>query len=313
MMTGTNHCWVIHDGRAGNRRQAIALAQALGWSYEEKIIELGGPAKWFAPGLAFGSKKSLGSDFRNPPPYVIGCGRQAAFATRLLKCAGSFAIQILDPRLSSHYWDVVIAPTHDKTTGSNVVECLGSLHDINPESLEASRSQTTIFSPSASPRTLVLLGGPSRMASFNEGLVEVMFSHLEYDLAQNGGSLMVCGSRRTPKRLAEKIRQRFSGSGFPVWFDQSDGENFYLQALAYADRIVVTPDSVNMISEACATAAPVFIAQAERASSKMKLFLDDLRKLGRIRKLDRHLNGFLTTPLSTMPDVVDQLQKFMNP
>src|SRR4029079_8660800 len=107
--------------------------------------------------------------------------------------------------------------------------------------------------------------------------------------------------------MAAKIRQRFSESDFPIWFDESDGRNFYRSALASADRIVVMPDSVNMISEACATAVPVFIVQPERATSRMRLFLDELLQAGRVKPFTRELIPFPVTPLNTMPDVVQQL------
>lgn len=315
MTNKADQCWVIHDGAAGNRRQAIALAKALGWSSEEKIVKPRSLSKWFAPRLLPFVKRPFDDAFsdamQNPPAYVIGCGRQAALATRLLKQAGSFAIQILNPRLPSHHWDVVIAPTHDLLEGSNVINTAGSLHEVNSISLARWRNQTSTLATLQSPRNLLLIGGPSRMALFNEGLIEAMLSHLEYALATQGGSLIICGSRRTPAHIAEKIRQRFSDSHFPVWFNDSDGENIYHSALAYADRIILTPDSVNMISEACATGLPVFIAQPERATGRMRLFLNHLQKIGRIKPLSRELIPFQAKALNTMPDVIAQLQRFL--
>lgn len=306
--------WVIHDGGAGNRRQAIALAEALAWAYEERPIKPGMVSKWLSPRLLPWIKQPFGEAFanaaKNPPTYVIGCGRQAALATRILKKNGSFAIQILNPRIDSHHWDVVIAPKHDGVQGDNVIQSVGSLHDVNAASLNQWRSENSALARMNSPLTVVLVGGPSRSVQFNEGLIEVMFSHLEYDLVKYGGSLIICGSRRTPKKTTRDIRQRFTESNFPIWFDDSDGENIYRPALAHADRIVVTPDSVNMISEACATNVPVFIAQPERATGRMKMFIDDLLKKGSIRKLSRDLETYPVTALNTMPEVISQLKKF---
>lgn len=317
MTQKAKNCWVIHDGAAGNRRQAVSLAEALGWDFEEKILQPGMLAKWFAPRLPLFSRQAFGDAFaqaiKNPPMHVIGCGRQAALATRILKQAGSFAIQILSPRTDSHLWDVVIAPSHDQLHGDNVINCTGSLHGVTPARLAQWRSQASALAGMQSPRTAVLVGGPGNMASFNEGLIEVLFSHLEYDLAKNGGSLIICGSRRTPELFAKKIRERFSESNYPVWFDEGDGENIYKAALAHGDRIVVTPDSVNMISEACATALPVYVAQPERARGRMRKFLDQLEKAGRIKKQARELNDYPVTALNTMPDVIEQLKRILKP
>lgn len=312
MHQNAEHCWVIHDGKAGNRRQALALAQALHWPFSEHAVTAKGVSHWFAPHNWPGSQHAFGSDFarglKAPPAFVIGCGREAALASRLLKQAGSFAIQILNPRINNQHWDVVITPRHDQVQGKNIISCLGSLHNVSIESLHQLRSNPSALNDNVAPRTLVLIGGPSRMALFNEGLIEVMFAKLEYHLATQGGSLMVCGSRRTPKLWADKIRARFSETAFPVWFDESDGENFYSQALANTDQIVITPDSVNMISEACATGLPVFIAQPERARGKMIHFLNELVSLGRIQSQTRELASYPVTPLNVMPDVIAQLQ-----
>jgi mitochondrial fission protein ELM1 len=76
-----------------------------------------------------------------------------------------------------------------------------------------------------------------------------------------------------------------------------DGENPYAGALAWADRIVVSPDSVNMVSEACATTAPVFVAEPGRASGRVRRFLDGLEARGRIRAQDAVLAPFDAEPL----------------
>lgn len=315
MPTDATNCWVIHDGAAGNRRQAHALAEALGWAIDEKKIHSRGPANWLAPRSLPWMKHPFGRDFtaamQHPPDYVIGCGRQAALATKLLKQAGSFAIQILNPRLDTRHWDVVIAPAHDAVRGANVIHSVGSLHDVSANALSKWRLHSPLPENLDAPRTAVIIGGTSRMALFNEGLIEVMLSRLEYDLAQHGGSLIICGSRRTPKLIAEKIRRRYADSNFPIWFDDSDGENLYRLSLAHADRIVLTPDSVNMISEACATDLPVFIAQPQRARGRMRVFLNQLEKTGRIKKQARELNDYPVIALNTMPGVIEQLKQML--
>ena len=73
------------------------------------------------------------------------------------------------------------------------------------------------------------------------------------------------------------------------WRDARDGANPYAGLLGHADRIVCTPDSVNMLSEAAATLAPVFVWSAGVASGRLRVFLDALRTRGRIRDLDEAL------------------------
>ncbi len=294
--------WVLHDGAAGNRRQALALADALDLPGNETQLEHNRLARLLAPHVFPGAARLLGDDFsqrlRQPGPQLaIGCGRLAALATRLARGAGHRAVQILDPRLDPAHWDLVVAPEHDGLRGANVIALLGSLHPVDDDWLAGMRSHFASIGDLPGPRTAVLLGGPTRATRFNRGALEVLLAKLEFQLARDGGSLVLCGSRRTPPAWAPLLRARYAADGHRTWFDASDGENPYAGALAWADRIVVSPDSVNMVSEACATAAPVFVAEPDRATGRVHRFLRSLQARGRIRAQQRELDDFSVTPL----------------
>ena len=81
------------------------------------------------------------------------------------------------------------------------------------------------------------------------------------------------------------------------WRDTGDGTNPYAGLLAYADRLVVTPDSVNMLSEAAATYAPVFVWSAACVDHRLRQFLEALRARGHVRDLDATLEPFASEPL----------------
>ena len=206
-------------------------------------------------------------------------------------------MQILDPRLDPTHWDLVIAPEHDGLRGGNVINLIGSLHPVDGAWLDGMRTHFASLGGLPGPRTVVLLGGPTRATRFNRGALEVMLAKLEVQLARDGGSLVICGSRRTPPDWAPLLRARYASEGHRVWFDASDGENPYAGALAWADRILVSPDSVNMVSEACATAAPVFVAEPGRATGRVGRFLRSLEARGRILAQQPGVEDFSATPL----------------
>lgn len=295
-------CWVIHDGAAGNRRQALALAEALGLSVREWALEARGPARWLAPRNFPGSADAFGTGFsgalRNAPPTLaIGCGRVAALATRQARAAGAKAVQILDPRIATRHWDLVIAPEHDRLDAANVITMVGSLNPVDTDWLERARDEFPQLGALPKPRTAVLLGGPTGATGFDRGALDELLDTLEHWLAREGGSVLICGSRRTPAEWAEPIRNRYRSPDHLVWMDPGDGDNPYSGVLAWADRIVVSPDSVNMISEACATAAPVFIAGPERASGRIQEFIQSLLARQRIRPQARDCISFEAAPL----------------
>lgn len=294
--------WTLTDGHAGNRRQAEALAAALDCGpAREWLLEPRLPWSVSAPRTFAGADHAFGPAFMqalmHPPRLAIGCGRQAALATRLLHERGSKAVQILDPRVDTRYWDLVVAPEHDRLTGDNVITLLGSLNPVDEAWLARAREAFAVFVELPQPRTAVLLGGSSSHARFDRSAFEVLASKLEVALAREGGSVLITTSRRTPADLIAALRHRYVEMPGVVWCGEADAPNPYEGLLAWADRIVCSPDSVNMVSEACATDAPVFVFDPTRVSGRPRRFLDSLLANGRIRAMDTRLAPFPVQPL----------------
>ncbi len=290
------------------------MAEALGlqgreWQLQaDPLTRLLAPRQWLGRSGGFGASFDRAFDGA-APELVIGCGRLAALATRQARLRGARAVQILDPRLDSKHWDWVVAPEHDGLHGANVLTLCGSLNPVDESWLAGARAQHPALGDLPSPRTAVLLGGPTRAARFNRGALEVLLAKLEFGLQRDGGRLMICGSRRTPAEWAPLLRDRYAGDGHRVWMNADDGENFYAGALAWADRIVVSPDSVNMISEACSTSLPVFVAEPARATGRLRRFLDDLLARGRIRALERDSVDFEAPALRETPRIAALLRE----
>lgn len=299
--------WALHDGAAGHRRQALALAEALAPSPREWSLHTAAPWGWVAPRRWPGAHGAFGDDFRAaldaPPALALGAGRRAALATRLLRERGAKAVQVLHPRIDTRHWDLVVAPEHDGLTGPNVITLCGSLNPVDEAWLARARAAFPAFASLPSPRTLVLLGGPTPAVRFDRGAFEVMASKLEHWLAMGGGSLLVLGSRRTPPKLAALARSYWADTPGQRWFGPEDGANPYEGALAWAERIVVSPDSVNMVSEACATAAPVYVAEPGRATGRVRRYLDALLARGRIQPQSKLPHDAPAEPLRETPRI----------
>ena len=303
----------LSDGRAGNVRQAMALASALAGDapVEQVVLRPSPAARAFAPHRYPLLARPFGRDFATGPvPRIaIGCGRQAALATRLLRERGSRVVQVLDPRVDPLHWDLVVAPEHDRLRGANVIQTLGSLHPVDDAWLADARTRFAAFAELPQPRTAVLLGGSSRHVRFDRMAFEVLAGKLEAVLARDGGSVLVTTSRRTPRELREALRHRQVETPGLTWLGAGDGPNPYPGLLAWADRIVCSPDSVNMVSEACATRAPVFVFEPARARGRVRVFLDQLLQRGRIRAMDATLAPFAVEPLRETARVAAQVRE----
>lgn len=280
--------WTITDGRAGNVRQAVALATALKLgAHRPLVLEPRAPWRWLAPRWLPGAAQGFGEAFQTltaqPPPLAIGCGRQAAGALRELRRRGSKVVQILDPRLGTRHWDLLVVPEHDRLRGDNVLTLLGSLNPVNDDWLACGRAAFASFSQLPGPRTALLVGGPTPHAPWHEPDMVQVFQQLAAQLRAEGGSLLATTSRRTPPALVGALRSAFADVPNVIWGDGGDGVNPYAGLLGWANRVVVSPDSVNLLSEACATRMPVAVALADQAQGRLARFQQALRERGRLQ------------------------------
>ena len=289
----------VSDGRAGNVRQASALANALaGDAAPHLCVHATAPWRWLSPRLLPGAGRGLGTDFatilQNPPAVVVGCGRQAALATRLLRDAGARTVQVLDPRIDPRHWDCVIVPEHDRLRGANVLTMLGSLNPVDDRWLTDVRAHQ--------PRTWgddgltsLLIGGPTSAVAMSADEVAAFIRILADQASVAGSVLAISTSGRTPREWIPALRDAATRSSTVLWTGDGDGVNPYPAMLAWADRIVCTPDSVNMLSEACATTASVeWLPFA--AHGRIAAFLSSLQECQRARPFGS-TQAIATSPL----------------
>lgn len=285
--------WTITDGRAGNVRQAVALASALRLGGQQRLqLAPRAPWRWLAPrwlpGAAGGYGEGLAQLAANPPALAIGCGRQAAGALRALGRRGTRTVQILDPRISPRHWDLVVTPEHDHLRGDNVLTLLGSLNPVSDEWLAAGRAAFAAFEQLPAPRTALLVGGPTDHAPWRAQEIAPLFEQLAAQVRDEGGSLLATTSRRTPPEVARALLRAFHDVPGVIWSDGGDGSNPYAGLLGWAGRIACTPDSVNLLSEACATRVPVAVLLPQCAQGRMRHFQDALRARGRLHDAVEH-------------------------
>jgi len=260
----------ISDGRPGNARQAEALAEALLPGRVKALhVSACGPWRWASPRRLPGSGRAFGPEFvellRHPPRWAVGCGRQAALATRLLRDVGSRAVQILEPRIAHRHWDLVVIPEHDGVVGGNVIPVHGSLNPVDDAWLAAARATFAHLEQFPGPRLTVLVGGDSRHGCLPAGVGQALLKIMEDWHRKTGGSLLLTTSRRTPPALAAALARQMHTLPGLCWTGPADGPNPYPGLLAYADQIACTADSVNLLSEACATRAPVCVVGIDAA------------------------------------------------
>ena len=280
-------CWVVTDGKSGMESQCLGLAEVLGIEPAIIRISMRNPWRDLAPHLRIGL---AGAFVENPlvPPWpelLIATGRLSVPASLYVKQQNPHTrrVQIQNPGISPRHFDLVVTPMHDNLRGMNVIQTIGALHRVTPEKL-AAEGQLLAPSVASLPRPFigVLMGGANAVYRFDSGEARVLVSELARHASMSGGSVLVTPSRRTGEANIADIRAGLASIPGFVW--DGTGANPYYGILALADVILVTGDSVNMVTEACASGHPVYIYDLPGGSAKFHRFHQALVLRGYARR-----------------------------
>ncbi|WP_340115630.1 mitochondrial fission ELM1 family protein [Pelagibius sp. 7325] len=313
-------CWVVTDGKAGMEIQCKGLAEALGFMPEIKRISVTKPWRWLPAALIRDPLATLGpKGDRLAPPWPdlwIASGRQTVPLTRdLRRLSGGrvFTVQIQNPAIDPALIDLIVTPEHDRLRAPNVLTTRGSLGQVTPERLAAAAGRFRArYAHLPERRIGVLIGGDNKVFRLDSRTMTTLTERLA-KLAREGWGLMITPSRRTGPRNEEILRHGLHGLPADIWDAQGDnaGENPYFGILALADHLVVTGDSVNMVSEACSTGKPVHTVQLQGHAPKFDRFHAALQQAGITRDFDGSLPEWTYTPLAETRRVAGQIRRLL--
>ncbi|MDA0654034.1 MAG: mitochondrial fission ELM1 family protein, partial [Proteobacteria bacterium] len=196
-------------------------------------------------------------------------------------------------------FDLVVVPRHDRLRGDNVVTTRGALHRVTGERLRRAADEFAA-DVAALPRPLVavLVGGDNGVYRLGPDQARDLGSKLGA-LARSGAGLAVTPSRRTGASNERILRDALAGLPAVVW--DGGGANPYFGYLGLADAIVVTCDSVSMVSEAVSTGKPVYIFDLPGGSDKFRAFHAGFRADGFTRPLADALASGALDPWTYAP------------
>lgn len=240
------------------------------------------------------------SEINGPwPDLWIAAGRATLpLSIRAKRWSGgqTYVVQIQDPRVPSHMFDLVIPPKHDRLSGDNVLSITGSPHRVTSQRLvseyEKFKDQIDAL---PHPRVAVLVGGKSKAFELSSERAAQIAHSIQIPLEQDGGSLLATFSRRTPEPARALMTARLRHLPGILW--DGEGPNPYFAFLAAADYILVTEDSTNMATEAASTGKPVFILKMDGASLKFRLFHEELERQGAARPYGGAFHGWTYDPV----------------
>lgn len=294
--------WVLDDGRAGHTNQSLGVAEALGVA-EPEVVEIRALAlpwglRWLQGVLPVGwafSHLPQGA----PPPVVIGAGSRNSRVLRWLKrrYPQVFTVQILKPRGPWKAYNVVVMPQHDQPPArDNVCVVSGALNRVTAARLkiEGERWEQRL-KHCRLPRLAVMVGGGSKHGAFGVAEANALAADVLEAARKHGYSLLVTTSRRSGRKVTDALRKTLlKQDDVPVHFWQPDDpgsrDNPYFAYLALAQGVLVTGESVSMMSEAATAGKPVYVwGVSDNMPRKFKRFLELMMRQGRAKVWDGRL------------------------
>ena len=284
-------CLVVGDGIKGMQNQSIALARAIGLKpllIEVKPFWL---TRLFPTLLAGRFSIPLSNNDKNLFSYkskiLLTCGsRMAGISIGLKryfdrKKINIFRIHIQNPKISSKNFDILVVPEHDNINGNNIILSKGSLHQIKKENLidfhKKIKSKTM---KNLKKHIVILLGGNTKNQEVSKVSSILLSSEIKRIQDLFKCEIVICTSRRTPEFLLRDLKKaKIPKCTFLE--PKNQNENIYPGIMFNSKFVLVTSDSINMISEAIGSGKPVFGFDLFKQRGRKLSFIKNLIAEGR--------------------------------
>jgi mitochondrial fission protein ELM1 len=271
--------WVIAPYRAGEKTQVMALAQSLRWPLVVKELTYRKVAAIYAV-LRGDQRYGLRSDQTDilQPPWpdlVITAGlrnepvcrwiqRQSGGRTRIVHVGRPWA----DPAC----FDLVVTtPQYRLPQRANVLHNNLTLHTVDDAFLQAQRVRwQSKVEHLSEPRIAVIVGGNSGPYTLGTKAARRLAHAANAMAIKQGGSLLVTTSSRTSSQATQALQKAITAPHVFYHWRPKDSENPYYSYLALADALIVTADSIAMLSEACATGKPLYMFDIGSGANAMR-------------------------------------------
>ena len=309
--------WVISDGTKGMENQSLALAKLLNVNFE--LVKYNPPyfLKKFPliRKLFISSVKDHLLKNKSPPSFIITTGKRMAGVSIALKFILKDRVKnihIQNPKLPFEYFDLLLIPEHDNITAKNVIQTKGALTFFNFNALnKIQEREINLIKRSKKNLVLLMIGGNSkRYKPKNFDYYHLSMKVLEATKNLNC-KLLVLLSRRTPLKAAKILNYSFIKHDENFQIVTSTEQNPYPEILQIADYIIVTSDSVNMVSETATLPIPLFVSKFSKETGKISNFLNNLEDLGILKKFEGQLFHYYKNTLKTNQETILKVNKLL--
>ncbi len=201
-----------------------------------------------------------------------------------------------------------MVPEHDNLQGKNVISTKGALHYLTMQEIDENSRYLEGKINKKKDIIILILGGPTKYYKYTNENIQKIYKNLNENINKNNLQLVVIPSIRTPAETI-KLAKEYFGSDHLI-IDNVD-KKAYLSALSLAKFIVVTCDSISMISEASLTGKPIYVAQISTSKNdyRFKKFRDLFKELNIIKELNHNLENWSYQRLDETNRVAQEIKK----
>ena len=265
--------------RAGENSQILAMAEALGEGFETKQLTYRGY------GIIGNLLRRVGigavvldrsSPLQPPwPDLVISAGLRNESSCRWIRqqsMGRTRLVQIGRPWAGLGHFDLVITtPQYRLPKLHNVLHNHTTLHRVTAARLQQAGGEFAArLEHLPRPYIAVIIGGNSGPYTFGPRAATRLCRQASAMALETGGSLLITTSSRTPSAAADTLADTVSAPAEIFRWRAGSKENPYFAFLELADRIIVTGDSIAMLSEACSTQKPTYIFDPGSSRNAMR-------------------------------------------
>ncbi len=325
----------INDGRKGHFNQILGVLNNL--PFKHHVINLT-PSKigklpnelviYNALGISRHTKHNFNTfvDKNDFPLIVLSAGRKSfAFARYIKKQAlkagkKTILCQFMYPNFKSKDADLIFVTDKKyckKSQNNNVVYKELAANNINSTVLNESSlklRQALKEQNLKEPYTTLMLGGnhKNKVVYSKQDAIN-MAENLAKSINAESGTLLISTSRRTPKEFSDKLykecKKRFKNIYFYNFLENNLCFNPYYGFFNVANNIIVTYDSVSMISEACSLGSntPIWIYDNFVVKyAKFDLY-KKLQNKGYVANFSSFSNNFTHKDIKNIPNYTKQI------
>jgi Kdo2-lipid IVA lauroyltransferase/acyltransferase len=247
---------------------------------------------------------------------VISCGSSLVDVNVWMKNENAArSVVVMKPSYNFQHFDAVIAPKHDKLASDpRVFQTEGALSSLRSCDLEVEAGVLSAelgLEPS-SKRIGALIGGNTAALRFDPESFASLTAALADSSRRLGAQLLLTSSRRTPVWADDVLKKNLLGRPFcPMLLiaNEANRPGAVAGILGLSDVLVVTAESMSMVSEAVSAGKPVLVVRPWKNSAlktKYEEYLERLERDGRISvcspetfedRLEKALSGMWPSPL----------------